>query len=93
MTGNEFKSAMETRPFRPLRISFGSGQTLDITLPEMVALSPSLRTAVVYTKVGGFDQGDMFKIIDVMLIETIEPLSNGHSRSGGGHGGGPKRKR
>ncbi len=89
MQAAEFESALKRQPFTPFRVRYESGQSLVVSHPEWVFISPGGRTAHIYTN----DDPVECHIIDVMLIETIEPLSNGHGRSGGGNGGGPKRKR
>jgi hypothetical protein len=72
MNTQELKSTIESQPFQPFRIHFGSGRSLDVPHREFVSISPSGRTAIVYTSVS--EQGDAFQIVDVMLIESIEFL-------------------
>ncbi len=70
MRPKEIEKALKAVPFRPFRIRFPSGQSVEVRHPEFVALSPSARTAIVFH--GGTESGDDFDILDVMLIEALE---------------------
>lgn len=83
MTGNELRSVVVADPFRPFRIRFGSGQSADVMNRDFILLSPGNRTAFVYENVG--KPNETMKIVDVMLIESIEFLSvsrNGRRKTG-----------
>lgn len=82
MNTTEFKSLTNAHPFRPFRVRFGSGQTVDVIHRDFVLLSPSNRTVFVYSNVGKDDEECV--IIDVMLIESAEFLptkQNGKKKS------------
>lgn len=82
MNTTEFKSLMTANPFRPFRVRFGSGHVVDVLHRDFVLLSPSNRTAFVYSNVGKDDEECV--IVDVMLIETAEFLpskQNGKRKS------------
>ena len=77
MTSDKVKEALRAEPFRPFRLHLGGGRALDVEHPELVALSPSGRTAAVY----GHD--DALEIIDVFMVQSIEFLpQNGRGRKG-----------
>jgi len=85
MTAKELRDAIKAEPFLPFRLRFGSGQTVKVPHPEFIALSPSGRTAVIFTEKGSFEAGSHMQIVDVLLIEAIEFLSgrgNGQGRRG-----------
>lgn len=63
----ELKATLAAEPFRPFRLHFGSGKTVDVLNPGLVAVNNSGRTAFVFR---ADDSG--WDIIDIMLIERIE---------------------
>jgi hypothetical protein len=67
MTADKLKDALRSEPFRPFRLSFGSGKVLEIVNPGLVAVSATGRTAVAYKP-----KGDGWDIIDVPLVEALE---------------------
>lgn len=85
MTSNEIRSALQAAPFRPFRLHFGSGRTVEVPHPEFASVSPSGRTAVVFTDPS--HEGDKFQIVDILLVEALEFVgprdngSNGTTRS------------
>ncbi len=85
MQSIEFRAAVTANPFRPFRVHLGSGQTLDVHHRDFVLVSPSGRTAFIYTKVK--DGEDDMTMVDIMLIEAVELI-----RTNGTNGAG-KRKR
>ncbi|CAG0976622.1 hypothetical protein PHYC_01537 [Phycisphaerales bacterium] len=72
MTSKELLSALRAQPFMPFRLHFGSGRSVEVQHPEFVSVSPSGRTAVVYTSTSM--DGDEFQVVDVLLVESIEIL-------------------
>ena len=87
MTSNEFKIALTAEPFRPFRLHFGSGKTIEIVNPGLVVVTGGGRTAL-----AAHPDDDGFDIIDIMLVERIEyPNGSGWSQDqrGGGSNGGP----
>lgn len=72
MISKEIENAIRAAPFRPFRIHFGSGRSVLVRHPEFIHLSPSGRTAIVWTEIGSFEEGDRSQIVDVLLIESIE---------------------
>jgi hypothetical protein len=57
------------RPFRPFVIFLANGREMPVTHPEMLAVSPTNRSAVVFTG------GDDFHIIDLLLATGIQVRS------------------
>lgn len=79
----ELRNALGASPFRPFRIHFGSGRTIDVRHPEFAVIGPTGRTAVIYDvpKTPSQEQGDSFQVIDVMLVEALEFIQD---KSGNG---------
>lgn len=71
MTGEGFKKVLEAAPFRPFRIRYGSGREIPVRHPELVNLSPGGRTAIIWRP---DELDESFEILDVLLIETLEPF-------------------
>lgn len=70
----ELQSVYRAQPFQPFVLHLADGRAVRVAHPEFVALSPTGRNAVVYTKDGAFE------IIDVMLVTSIE-VPDGRTQS------------
>jgi hypothetical protein len=67
MTSAELRDALNHEPFRPFRLRFGSGKTIEIGNPGLVAVSSTGRTAVAFKPAGeGWD------VFDILLVEAME---------------------
>lgn len=66
MQAKELQSIYRAQPFREFVMHLADGRSIRVPHPELMALSPTGRNAVVYTKDGAFE------IIDVMLVTSIE---------------------
>lgn len=84
MQAAELRNALTADPFRSFRLRFGSGKTVRVTNPGLVAVSQSGRTAFAF-----HPDDDGWDIIDVMLIESLEFSGN----NGNGHTKKTPRKR
>ncbi len=71
MTAEEIRSLSSPIPFRAFRIHMANGKHVDVPHPDFISLSPRGRTLIVYKPDGSFD------LVDVLLITSIETLSNG----------------
>lgn len=69
---------LAAEPFRPFRINFGSGRTLEVHNPGLVAVSETGRIALAFKP---HEEGHY--VIDVMLIESLEILPPGKNGSSG----------
>jgi len=49
---DQFRSALHTRPFRPFTVVTADGERHAVGHPEMVALTPSGRTVVLFDDLG-----------------------------------------
>lgn len=67
MQTGQLREALEKEPFRPFRLRFGSGQTIEITNPGLVAISRSGRTMLAF-----HPRDDGWEAIETMLVEAIE---------------------
>jgi len=74
MTIEQLRKMHEARPFQPFRIHMADGRHLDVVHPEFLAHTPSGRTVMVATP----DEG--FEIIDLLLVTSLEPISDGVKR-------------
>ncbi len=74
MNSNEIRAAARSEPFRPFVMRTTGGREYTVHHPEWVMLSPSGRTLVV----AGSD--DAFAVVDVLMIESINFISNGRGR-------------
>ncbi len=63
----ELKAALSADPFRPFRLHFGSGKTIDVANPGLVAINSSGRTAIAFR---ADDTG--WDVIDIMLVARLE---------------------
>jgi hypothetical protein len=62
------------RPFQPFRIHMADGRSLDVMHPEFLAHTASGRTIMVAAP------DDSFEVIDLLLVTSLEPLSDGTRR-------------
>jgi hypothetical protein len=76
MTIEQLRKMHEARPFQPFRIHMADGRHLDVVHPEFLAHTPSGRTIMVATP------EDAFEIIDLLLVTSLEPISDGTKRRG-----------
>ncbi len=70
----ELQSVYRAQPFRAFILHLADGRAIRVGHPELMALSPTGRSAVVYGKDGAFE------VVDVMLVTTLE-VSNGRTRA------------
>lgn len=66
MTSDKLREVLRTEPFHPFIIHLADGRQLEVMHPELVALSPSGRTAVVFTA------DDASHYIDLLLVTELE---------------------
>lgn len=74
MTIERLREVHRNHPFHTFTIHLADGRNLDVVHPEFVAISPSGRTAVIYTK------DDASHHIDLLLVTDLEVKANGHRR-------------
>jgi hypothetical protein len=78
MTVHTFRELLAQRPFRPFRLLMSSGQTYEVSHPEMALLTRSdLLVGIDETEDGVPAE---FKICSLLHVSAIEPL--GASASG-----------
>jgi len=71
MTSDKVREFHQSRPFQPFTLYLGDGRELTVRHPEMLAMSPSGRTAAVY------GPKDRLDVIDLLLVTGV---GNGHAR-------------
>ena len=76
MTTDRLEEMIASKPFRPFRMNLADGDSVRVMHPELALLSPSGRTLVAFTP------DDHMKIIDLLLVTSIEPLNGGARKNG-----------
>jgi hypothetical protein len=79
MTVQTFRDLLSQRPFKPFRLVMSSGQTYDVSHPELAFLTKT----DILVGVGDTDDGvpAEFKICSLLHVTAVEPLhTNGKSR-------------
>jgi len=66
MTADRLREAHTKTPFRPFVLHMSDGRSLRVRHPELLAIAPSGRTAVV------IEADDSHHIVDVLMITDIE---------------------
>jgi hypothetical protein len=74
MTSDQIRKALRSEPFKPFLIKTTGGREYMVRHPEMILLSPSGRTLALA------DSEDTFVVIDVLMIESLDPMRNGQNR-------------
>jgi len=74
MTIEQFRKMHQAKPFHPFDIHLADGRSLPVASPEFLAVTPPGRTIGV-----GLDDGTI-EIVDLLLVTTLKPRSNGHGR-------------
>ena len=66
MTVEQFRTAMNRRPFIPFVIHLADGDRLPVRHPENIAMSTTGRTVLV------FGEGEAFSIVDLLLVTRLD---------------------
>jgi len=74
MTTEQIRKLHQARPFKAFDIHLADGRTLPVDHPELLAVTPAGRTIGV-----GLSDGTI-EIVDLLLVTSIKPRSNGASR-------------
>lgn len=74
MTSDQIRAALRAEPFKPFELRTTGGRRYRVDHPELAVLSPSGRTMFV------FITPDAGMTVDVLMIESINFLSNGRRR-------------
>jgi hypothetical protein len=77
MTGGEIRKLFEATPFLPFRVHMANGKSVDVPHSDFMHLSPTGRRLIVDRP------DDTFEIIDVLLVTSLETLSQNGSRPRG----------
>ncbi len=77
MTIEQLQKLLQARPFQPFDIHLADGRSLPVEHPEFVGRSPSGRT------IGVGLADDPIEIIDLLLVTSLKPRSNGAQRRRG----------
>ncbi len=76
MTIEQLRALHTARPFQPFVIHLAHGRGIAVDHPEMLSQSQSGRTIAVARP------DDAIEIIDLLLVTSLKPRSNGRSRRG-----------
>ncbi len=79
---NSIRQALREQPFRPFELCLADGRRVPVTHPEFVAMNQRI---VIVT-----DEESATKILEPLLIVSLEPLSPSDK---GGNGSGKHRKK
>jgi len=74
MTSEKLRQALNAQPFQPFQIYLADGRRLKVPHPELLALSPSGRTMILY------QPDDSHDVIDLLLVTRLHVGSNGKAR-------------
>jgi hypothetical protein len=77
MTGGEIRKLFEATHFLPFRVHMANGKSVDVPHPDFMHLSPTGRRLIVDRP------DDTFEIIDVLLVTSLETLSQNGTRPRG----------
>jgi hypothetical protein len=77
MTIEQLRRMHQARPFQPFDIHLADGRALPVEHPEFLSQSPGGRTLGV-----GNVADDTIEIIDLLLVTSLKPRSNGTPRRG-----------
>lgn len=73
MTLEQLRQMHQARPFIPFDIHFADGRSLPVPHPEMLAVPPPGRT------IGVGREDGVIEIVDLLLVTSLRPHSNGNS--------------
>jgi hypothetical protein len=74
MTIEQLRKLHRAQPFQPFDIHLADGRHLEVIHPECLAISPPGRTVGVAVSDGTIE------IVDLLLVASLKPHTNGHSR-------------
>jgi hypothetical protein len=82
MTTEQLQQMLHAQPFQPFDIRLADGRSVRVGHRDFAARSPSGRTVIVYEK------DESFKVIDLLLVVSLDTV-NGHTRR---RPGGPRKR-
>jgi hypothetical protein len=82
MTSEQFKTLLQTRPFRPFRIHVADQHVIQVRHPELALLTQGGRTVFVNT------EGENVEIVDLLLVTRLS-----YDAGNGAHPKRPKRNK
>jgi hypothetical protein len=65
----------QARPFQPFDIHLADGRSIPVHHPELLAVTSGGRT------IGVAVEDDAIEVIDLLLVTSLKPRSNGTARS------------
>jgi hypothetical protein len=74
MTIEQLRKMHRAEPFHPFDIHLADGRALTVSHPECLAIAPPGRTVGVALTDGTIE------IVDLLLVTTLKPKSNGQTR-------------
>ena len=75
MTTQQLRTMHQARPFQPFDIHLADGRSIPVDHPELLAMTPGGRT------IGVAVHEDAIEVIDLLLVTSLKPRSNGAVRS------------
>jgi hypothetical protein len=65
MLTEAIKTAVQSRPFRPISVRLANGSQIQIPSPDNVAVHPDGKTFVLFAPAGGY------RIVDIPLVADL----------------------
>ena len=78
MTTQQLQTMLHASPFQPFDVHLADGRAIPVGHPELVFVTPGGRT------VGIAITDDAIEILDLLLVTSLKPHSNGATRSQSG---------
>jgi hypothetical protein len=75
MTTQQLHAMLRAVPFQPFDIHLADGRAVPVRHPELVLVTPGGRT------IGVASMDDAIEILDLLLVTSLKPHSNGATRS------------
>jgi hypothetical protein len=75
MTTQQLRAMLSAVPFQPFDVHLADGRAIPVRHPELVFITPGGRT------VGIAVHDDAIEILDLLLVTSLKPHSNGATRA------------
>ena len=75
MTIQQLRNMHQAKPFKPFDIHLADGRSIPVDHPELLAITSGGRT------IGVAVEEDAIEVIDLLLVTSLKPRSNGAVRS------------
>lgn len=80
MSSQRLRDMLRAKPFQPFELGLADGQRIRVEHPDFAFPSPGGRTLIVFDKRKPGEDDEHFRIIDVLLVTTLEPVNGNRKR-------------